>query len=155
MFMATADSSAGQLVCAGANHCWSMALLAHLRSGRTRTDESRFGVFSPVLVLARHGAAALWRHARVTHPAGCLETLLASRGHRMIKESAVTEMSFDELRLKPGEMRRAVERGEQVQVTWYRKPHVTCVSTDLWRQLLELAGDEGRRLLEQSRGAAA
>jgi hypothetical protein len=64
-------------------------------------------------------------------------------------------MSFDELRLRPGDMRRAVERGEQVQVTWYNRDHVTCVATSTWNELVELAGDAGRKLLEQAREPAA
>ena len=63
----------------------------------------------------------------------------------------MTVMSIDELRLRPGAMRRAVSSGEQVQVTYHGKPAVTCVETSLWTRLVELAGDAGRQLLAQAR----
>ena len=69
----------------------------------------------------------------------------------------MTTISSNDLRSRTGDIRRAVNRGEQVQVTYHNLPLVTCVATDLWNRMVELAGDAGRKLLDDAleKGATA
>jgi hypothetical protein len=50
-------------------------------------------------------------------------------------------MSFEDLRIRTAAMRKAVEGGATVDVTWYNKPHTTCVPTNIWQRLVAFAKD--------------
>jgi hypothetical protein len=64
-------------------------------------------------------------------------------------------MEMTNVQRRTGDLRRAIVDGRAVDLTFHGQQYATVLPTNLLDSLLELAGDAGRQLLDETREGAA